>query len=531
MQTPTDAILNSSVSERADALLHEQQLRLWKQTDQLFALLLTLQWLAAVAMALWLSPRAWEGLDSHIHPHVWYAIFIGGLIAVFPIALVFLRPGETITRMVISAAQACHSALLIHLSGGRIETHFHVFGSLAFLSFYRDWRALIPATVVVALDHALRGMFWPESVFGVLAASPWRWLEHAGWVIFEDIFLVWACVRGAREMKELAGRQAELEVANDRVEAEVARQTSRLETLSQELVSTARRAGMAEVATGVLHNVGNVLNSVNVSASLVTQKLKRSEIPNLARATEMLRGNSDDLADFLTSDERGKHLGTYLIEAMTCLGQEQNELLNELTGITDGLAHLKQIVSAQQQHAKNGTLRERVAPVELFEQAIAMDLGSSASEQVMIVRQFQEVAPAALDKHKVLQILINLLSNAKKAVAGRRDGERQIVVSTAVVSAEGERMVRFEVRDNGLGIAPDNLAKIFSHGFTTNKEGHGFGLHSASNAAREMGGNLAVASDGVNQGATFSLNVPLSNLTAAEEMMIARRRNEACKQI
>ncbi len=234
-----------------------------------------IQWFACIAVATWLSPLAWEGLESHIHPHIWAAVFLGGLIAAFPITLVMVRPGEAMTRYTIAAAQMCHSALLIHLSGGRIETHFHVFGSLAFLSFYRDWRVLVPATIVVALDHALRGIFWPESVFGIVAASPWRWMEHAGWVVFEDIILVWACLRGAKELAMLAARQAELEATNQRVEAEVARQTARLESVSQELIGTARRAGMAEIATGVLHNVGNVLNSVNVSASRRAEKSER----------------------------------------------------------------------------------------------------------------------------------------------------------------------------------------------------------------------------------------------------------------
>jgi len=521
------SILDQNVRERAEALLQQQQFRLWKQTDQLFALLLAMQWVAGICMALWVSPRAWEGLDSHIHPHVWEAIFLGGVIAAFPIALVFLRPARTSTRMVISAAQACHSAMLIHLSGGRIETHFHVFGSLAFLSFYRDWRALIPATVVVALDHALRGMFWPQSVFGVLAASPWRWLEHAGWVIFEDICLIWACVRGAHEMRVLALRQAELEVSNNRVEAEVARQTQRLESVTQELVSTARRAGMAEVATGVLHNVGNVLNSVNVSAALVVQKLKNSEMPNLVKAGEMLRSNNDRLAQFLTNDERGKHLSSYLIEAAQCLGQEQTELLGELEGITNGLSHLKQIVGAQQQHAKNETLRERVTPVDLFEQAIAMDLGTASGEQLQIVRDFEDIGPSALDKHKGLQILINLLSNARKSVIAHQAAAKQIVVCTRIIQSPQGQMLRFQVRDNGVGIAAANLARIFSHGFTTDRNGHGFGLHSAANAAREMGGDLSVTSDGIGQGATFNLDLPLSNVTAAEEMMMQRGRTEA----
>ena len=146
--------LDKQIEARAVVLRSQYDLVLWKQTDRMFAVLLIVQWLAAVAMAVWLSPTTWEGLDHRIHPHIWAAVFLGGVIAVYPIVFVLLRPGEAITRYLIATAQMLYSALLIHLSGGRIETHFHVFGSLAFLSFYRDWRVLVPATIVVALDHA-----------------------------------------------------------------------------------------------------------------------------------------------------------------------------------------------------------------------------------------------------------------------------------------------------------------------------------------------------------------------------------------
>ena len=141
---------------------------------------------AGIVFALWVSPLTWEGADSSTHLHVWAAVLLGGIISLFPALLGWLRPGLPSTRYTIAVAQMLMGALLIHLTGGRIETHFHVFGSLAFLAFYRDWRVLIPATIVVALDHMLRGMFWPQSVYGVLVASQWRWLEHAAWVVFED---------------------------------------------------------------------------------------------------------------------------------------------------------------------------------------------------------------------------------------------------------------------------------------------------------------------------------------------------------
>src|SRR5207237_2457895 len=151
---------------------------------------------------------------AHVHLHVWAAVFLGGIITIFPVSLALLRPGETFTRYTIGVAQMLMSALLIHLTGGRIETHFHVFGSLAFLAFYRDWRVLVPATIVVAADHFLRGIFWPQSVYGVLIASQWRWVEHAAWVVFEDVILVMSCLRGTEELRRIAQHTAGLEQAH-----------------------------------------------------------------------------------------------------------------------------------------------------------------------------------------------------------------------------------------------------------------------------------------------------------------------------
>jgi signal transduction histidine kinase len=507
------------ISDRAGQLRHDMEIKLWKQTDRLFAVLLAFQWLAGIALALWMSPRAWEGLDSRVHPHIWAAVFVGGAIAACPIMFAIVRPGEAITRYLIGTAQMLHSAMLIHLSGGRIETHFHVFGSLAFLSFYRDWRVLVPATVVVALDHAARGIFWPESVFGIAAASPWRWTEHAGWVVFEDIILVWSCLRGAKELGILALRQAELEATNARVEAEVNRQTQRLEAVSQELIATARRAGMADIATGVLHNVGNVLNSVNVSTNLAMRKLKESEVSSLVKVGDMLEAHLTDLPTYLASDSKGKLLPKFLIDLAGCLCAEQKNLVTELQNVATGIDHIKEIVGAQQRHAKQGNLREKIAPAELFENTIAMGFGTGGIAGVKIVREFEQIEPAALDKHKVLQILINLLTNAKKSVNASDRPDKIITLAVRINERFTGPFVCFEVKDNGVGIAPNALTKIFAHGFTTRADGHGFGLHSAANAAAEMGGKLLVHSDGVGRGATFTLEVPAADLSSAEKAL------------
>src|ERR1700736_6226474 len=200
-------------ARRSDDLFEQQQQEIYRNTDQLFARLMIFQWIAAVAMALLISPYTWVGQSSAIHIHVWAAIFLGGAISFFPIWLTRAWPGAAITRYVIAVGQMLMSALLISVTGGRIETHFHVFGSLVILSFYRDWRVLIPATIVVALDHFLRGVYWPYSVYGVLTASPWRSIEHAGWVVFDDVFFVFSSFRSIREMRSIASRTASLEAS------------------------------------------------------------------------------------------------------------------------------------------------------------------------------------------------------------------------------------------------------------------------------------------------------------------------------
>ena len=208
----SDIDLSSITSAEKRFAEHSRSIHV--RTDQMFAVLMVLQWTAGMLAAGFISPYTWIGAQSTIHPHVLFAILGGGLLASLPMALALLRPGHTSTRMVIAISQVLFSSLLIHLTGGRIETHFHVFGSLAFLAAYRDWRVLIPATAIVAVDHLVRGFWWPETVFGITTASNWRWLEHAGWVIFEDIIL-WITIRqSVREMHELADHTTNLEIAN-----------------------------------------------------------------------------------------------------------------------------------------------------------------------------------------------------------------------------------------------------------------------------------------------------------------------------
>jgi PAS domain S-box-containing protein len=207
--------LTSGSSERATELLDDSLNVVHRRADRLFAWLMIGQWLAGIGAALLISPRTWIGAASQTHWHVWAAIFLGGALTSLPVYFAFAMPGRALTRHTIAVAQMLFSALLIHLTGGRIETHFHVFGSLAFLAFYRDWRVLVTATVIVAVDHATRGMFFPQSVFGILVASPWRWIEHAGWVLFEDFFLFISIYQSTRDMSAVATHRADLEVSGE----------------------------------------------------------------------------------------------------------------------------------------------------------------------------------------------------------------------------------------------------------------------------------------------------------------------------
>ena len=220
------------VGSRAKELLSERKQSVYCWTDHLFSKLMIAQYLVAIISAFWISPSAWNGAASTTHLHVWAAVVLGGIITSLPVALIALYPGTSLCRHTIAAAQMLMSALLIHLSGGRIETHFHVFGSLAFLAFYRDWKVLATAAVVVAADHFLRGMFWPQSVFGIVTAGSFRWLEHAAWVFFEVSFLVFACRQNLAEMTQDAMQRALLENTNELIEHEVQRRTAELEQLA-----------------------------------------------------------------------------------------------------------------------------------------------------------------------------------------------------------------------------------------------------------------------------------------------------------
>ena len=304
-------------------------------------------------------------------------------------------------------------------------------------------------------------------------------------------------------LEQIQNRDASLRhEISERVRAE-----QELQRVHGKLIDASRQAGMAEVATGVLHNVGNVLNSVNVSATLIAEKLGDSRSGNLLRAARLLREQNGSLADFLKNDPKGRLLPGYLIEAGEHIANENAETRVEVELLKRNIEHIKDIVTMQQSYDSISGVVEKVPLDDLVVDALSINADDMARHRVTIQRDYEPTPPAAVDKHKVLQILVNLLRNAKYAVDEAGDLERTVTIR---IRKQSEQRVSIEVADTGIGIPAENLTRIFSHGFTTRQGGHGFGLHSAAIAAKEMNGELSAASPGPGLGATFTLVLPIA---------------------
>lgn len=286
---------------------------------------------------------------------------------------------------------------------------------------------------------------------------------------------------------------------------------AKIEATHKKLLDTSRQAGMAEIATNVLHNVGNVLNSVNVSANVVADSIKRSKVSSLAKVVDLLAEHEHDFGAFFGSDPRGKQIPGYLAQLSKHFIEQQKSTLEELNSLQSNIEHIKVIVTMQQSYANVSGHREVIDIRNLVEDSLRMNVNSLGHHGVELVREFADVPPFSTDKHRVLQILVNLLRNAKHAC---QDSERTDKRLTVRITNEGDK-VRIFVIDNGVGIPPENLTRMFNHGFTTKKDGHGFGLHSGSLAAKELGGSLTVHSDGTGCGATFTLELPVATDPAA----------------
>jgi two-component system sensor histidine kinase ChiS len=284
------------------------------------------------------------------------------------------------------------------------------------------------------------------------------------------------------------------------------RQTERDLEKARQLLETSRQAGMAEVATNILHNVGNVLNSVNVSGRLILDKVERSKVTGITKAVTLLESHKNDLPGFFEDQFTGKRLLEYLSKLDAYLTQEQAEIQKEVQTLLSNILHIKKIVAMQQSYARVSEALETLNIEDLVEDALQLNCGALETGRIKVVREYSECQPIPVEKHRVLQILVNLIRNAMQAFGDAARNDKQV---TLRITKENDRM-KIAIIDNGIGIAKENMDRIFGHGFTTRKEGHGFGLHSSAIAAKELGGALAVFSEGSGRGAKFTLELPIA---------------------
>lgn len=279
------------------------------------------------------------------------------------------------------------------------------------------------------------------------------------------------------------------------------------------MIELSRLSGMAEVATGVLHNVGNVLNSVNVSANVVVDHLRASRVTQLGQVVSMLREHEANILDFLSSNPRGQRILPYLEKLARNLAEERDKLVGESQELVRHVGHIKEIVAMQQNYACAAGVLEKVSPAAILEDSLRITEAARERHGIRIELDIEKLPTITTDRNRILQIVVNLLRNAKEAVKAGGNNPRRIMVRQRRV---GSDRMQIQVIDNGVGIAPENLTRIFSHGFTTKRDGHGFGLHSGALAAQQLGGSLKAESDGPGRGATFTLDLPLQFIPPAE---------------
>ena len=314
-------------------------------------------------------------------------------------------------------------------------------------------------------------------------------------------------------------RQLKLQEANEHLETTVRQRTRELEEqvfakerahrelaeAQQELMLSSRKAGMAEVATGVLHTVGNVLNSVNVSSSLVADRVRRLQVGTISKTADLMLAQSQNLGRWIAEDAKGRLLPAFLESLGKHLEFEQTTILAEVNRLVENIEQINQIVSMQQIYATASSVLEMIDPAALIDEALRVHAESYQQHRVEVSREFSPVLPVKVDRHKMLQVLGNLFANAKDACAEKMDGERRVTVRLGI---RDSNRIEIAIADNGIGVLPENLVRIFAFGFTTKKEGHGFGLHSSAIAVKEMGGSLAAHSDGIGKGTTFTIELP-----------------------
>ncbi|MCD4831098.1 MAG: response regulator [Anaerohalosphaeraceae bacterium] len=329
-----------------------------------------------------------------------------------------------------------------------------------------------------------------------------RWVKATFVPQFSSKGKLIACDCLLQDINERKIAEENMKLAKERAE----KLNRQLELTYKKLMETAHCAGMTEATANVLHNVGNALNSINVAAGLVAEKITRSEVPNLKKISDLLDKNQQNIKQYLKSDSQGMHILTYLKEVSNQLCSEQKETVSKLSSLIKNVKNVKGIISQQRFYTEN---KQNIVPTsidDIIESAIQINNASLELAKISVIREYEDAGTIHIDKHQTIQILVNLIDNAANAMEKSGRPERTLRIKACI---DDDHKLTIVISDNGIGIDKKLLDKIFQQGYTTRNSGHGFGLYSCIAAAKNMQGTIIAKSEGINRGATFVLELPL----------------------